>query len=170
MSDTATKSRGMSGHQRPHRGATDTWLTPPHIIESLGPFDLDPACPPAMPWATASRMLTEADDGLAADWHGRVWLNPPYGPATWRWLERLADHGDGIALIFARTETRGFHRHVWSRASGLRFFAGRLHFCRIDGGRAKLNGGAPSVLVAYGDECADRLARCRLPGAFVRLR
>ena len=32
----------LSSHQRPHRGATDVWLTPPHMIAALGPFDLDP--------------------------------------------------------------------------------------------------------------------------------
>lgn len=32
----------LSGHQRPNAGLSDDWLTPPEIIEALGPFDLDP--------------------------------------------------------------------------------------------------------------------------------
>ena len=57
-----------------------TWLTPPEIIRSLGEFDLDPCVPDSMPWQTAKRMVTKAEDGLTVDWNGkRVWLNPPYG-------------------------------------------------------------------------------------------
>lgn len=56
-----------------------TWLTPPEIIRALGEFDLDPCCPPAMPWSTAKKMVCRPDDGLAVTWEGRVWLNPPYG-------------------------------------------------------------------------------------------
>ena len=43
----------MSGHQSP-RAKSMTWLTPPAWIEALGPFDMDPCCPPVMPWPTAT--------------------------------------------------------------------------------------------------------------------
>lgn len=152
---------GMGGHHAPNRGVTDDWLTPPWIIDVLGPFELDPCTPTqGMPWATAATMLTELDDGLAADWGDRfVWCNPPYGPATGRWLEKLSEHpAGGIALIFARTETAAFQQFVFERASSIVFIAGRLHFHYPNGNRAAYNSGAPSVLVAYGDE-ADQ--RCR---------
>ena len=68
-----------------------TWLTPPHIIEALGPFDLDPCCPPVMPWRTATRMVCRPDDGLAVDWRGsRVWCNPPYGRDAVPFMRKLA--------------------------------------------------------------------------------
>ncbi|MEW4569339.1 DNA N-6-adenine-methyltransferase [Tautonia sp. JC769] len=161
-------SRGMSGHHRPNRGATDTWLTPPELIRALGPFDLDPCCPPVMPWATAKRSYAlPHQDGLTLPWSGRVWLNPPYGPEVGRWLDRLAGHGNGIALIFARTETEQFHRCVWERADACLFLKGRLHYHHPDGTRAPFNAGAPSVLVAYGPANRETLQRCQLPGAFV---
>jgi hypothetical protein len=85
------------------------WVTPREIIEALGPFDLDPCCPPSMPWATARTHFHAGDrDGLAESWFGRVWLNPPYGAAADQWLARLGAHGDGIALGPAATETRRF--------------------------------------------------------------
>jgi hypothetical protein len=56
---------------------SDVWLTPPSIIQALGRFDLDPCTPEIMPWVTAEKRFTKADDGLIQDWTGRVWLNPP---------------------------------------------------------------------------------------------
>lgn len=94
-------------------GATVEWLTPPEILLALGEFDLDPCCPPVMPWVTAKTMLNPSCDGFSADWSGRVWLNPPYGGETQKWLAKLAAHGNGIAFIFARTETRMFFDSVW---------------------------------------------------------
>jgi hypothetical protein len=110
-------------------------------------------------------------NGLLMEWEGRVWMNPPYSSEDiGRWLRRLADHGRGTSLIFARTETEAFRRQVWERASGLLFLYGRLHFHTPDGRRAVKNSGAPSVLCAYGQEDLDRLAASDLPGALVPLR
>lgn len=168
-----TAQLGMGGHHAPNKGAKDEWLTPPSIVRTLGPFNLDPCSPIHRPWETADRHLTVLDDGLTARWapHEFVWLNPPYGPETWGWLKRLADHpGGGVALIFARTETAGFVDAVWNRADALLFLHGRLHFHHVDGTRAAANAGAPSVLVGYGDEGAARLRVCGLPGSFIDMR
>ncbi|CAM5607670.1 hypothetical protein RLIN73S_03691 [Rhodanobacter lindaniclasticus] len=106
---------------------------------------------------------------MTAEWAGRVWCNPPYGAEASRWLDKLATHGNGIALAFARTETAMFHRHAWSRAHGMLFLRGRLAFCDRAGKPAAANAGAPSVLIAYGQRNAEVLARCDLPGHFVQL-
>jgi hypothetical protein len=144
------------------------WLTPPEIVNALGPFDLDPcAAPEPRPWATADRHIALPDDGLAADWTGRVWCNPPFGPHTGAWLERMADHDNGIALVFARTETEMFSRYVWPRAAGVLFLAKRPHFYRPDGSRAKGNSGGPICLIAYGAYNAYCLRDSSLPGAYV---
>ncbi len=157
---------GIGSHTRPMKGQTDDWLTPPEIIQALGPFDLDPCASPSQPWRTADQQYALPTDGLTQPWHGRVWLNPPYGQATSAWLHRLAKHGNGIALIFARTETAMFFHHVWPKASGLLFLEGRLHFYTPDGIRAKGNSGGPSVLVAYGKDNAERLRMSSLRGAY----
>jgi hypothetical protein len=149
-------------------GGHDEWLTPPAIIDALGPFDLDPCAPIKRLWSTAATHYTIEDDGLRQSWAGRVWLNPPYSTAA-KWLHRLADHDHGTALIFARTETGPWFRHVWPRASGLLFLQGRLTFHRADGTRPRWTSGAPSVLVAYGADDADRLRTAPLAGKFVAL-
>ena len=119
---------GMGAHQSA-RSQTDCWLTPPAIVEALGgadSFDLDPASLPERPWPTARQHYTEVDNGLMLPWFGRVWLNPPYSTdLVRRFLARMAGHGQGVALIFARTETESFHRHVWGAASGLLFLRRR---------------------------------------------
>lgn len=157
---------GMGGH---HSAASlkEEWLTPPELLRALGPFDLDPCAPILRPWDTAGRHYTIQDNGLNQPWHGRVWCNPPYGAKAGAWLARLADHGNGIALIFARTETDAFFEHVWERADALLFLRGRIHFHHVDGRRAAANSGAPSVLIAYGDGNVSALRGCGIPGRLV---
>lgn len=140
----------------------EDWLTPPWVIDGLGgadSFDLDP-CAPApdiRPKATARKHYHKAQDGLSLSWVGRVWLNPPYGNKTFTWMERLADHGNGIALIFCRTETKGFHAQIWHRADAVYFFPKRLKFYTLEGVEAKATANAPSCLVAYGENNAKDL-------------
>jgi len=161
--------KGIGGHTRAHRGATDDWITPPHIVEALGRFDLDPcACIP-QPWPCADTSYNLDDDGLVQPWNGRTWCNPPYGPRAEPFLAKLAEHGDGVALLFARTETAMFHKYVWPIADALLFLKGRLYFHRPDGTRATGNAGGPSVLVAYGRGNALALRNSGLGGAFVEL-
>lgn len=149
----------------------ETWLTPRSILAPLGHFDLDPcAAPEPRPWPTATRHIALPDDGLAMEWSGRVWLNPPYGRETGRWLARLAQHRDGgLALVFARTDTADFQRHVLKAASAVLFLAGRIRFREADGSPAPFPSGAPSCLVAYTVADAAVLERCGLPGVVVRM-
>lgn len=152
----------LSGHQSARMG-TDVWLTPPDILAALGPFDLDPcACDEPRPWPTAARHYTRAEDGLSRPWSGRVWCNPPFGDQAVRWLERMARHGNGVALVPARTETRAWFDWVWPAADAVCFLRSRPHFHHPDGRRAAFNSGAPIALIGYGPENAAALAACGL--------
>jgi hypothetical protein len=144
------------------RWETTEWYTPPAVFRALAiDFDLDPAAPAGgVPWVPARRVLTVAEDGLSEAWSGRVWLNPPYGRGVGAWLERLAQHGDGLALVFARTDTR-WYQEVVKRATAVCFVAGRLAFVRPDGSTIG-SAGAPSVLLAFGLPCALALSESGL--------
>ena len=173
MSDTGFL-KGMSGHQRTN-GKTDEWLTPPEIIKGLGSFDLDPCATDSQawnrrPWPTAKTMYSKQDDGLGREWAGRVWLNPPYGPGIRRWLAKLSKHGNGIALVFARTETGWFQDSVFRTATALFFLSGRIRFYKPDGTPGGFTGGAPSVFIAYGGENATAIAELQMRGSYIRLR
>lgn len=147
----------MSSHQSARMG-NDEWLTPPEIVKACGAFDLDPCAPIVRPWDTAARHFNVNDDGLAQPWEGRVWCNPPFGREAVKWLRRMAEHGNGIALIPARTETVMFYETVWARADAVLFMQGRPHFHYVCGRRAAANSGAPICLVAYGANNVAALA------------
>ena len=110
-------------------------MTPPEIVRALGAFALDPCAHPKQFYRTARHMISPPADGLAEDWNGRVWLNPPYGRDIVPWLKRLVDHGNGIALVASRTEVeRWFWPFVWEAADAILFVKGRLYFRTPEGG------------------------------------
>tara|TARA_R110000803_G_scaffold91822_1_gene159328 strand:+ start:45 stop:527 length:483 start_codon:yes stop_codon:yes gene_type:complete len=148
---------------------TDVWLTPPYIIEALGEFDLDPCASVNRPWDTAKNHYTIEDDGLLQPWFGRVWCNPPYGPKLGPFLRKMAEHENGIALVFARTETRAFFDFVWDEATAIFFIKGRLRFYKPDGSIGG-TAGSPSVLIAYGESQAEVLKNCNLQGKYMRIK
>lgn len=56
----------------------------------------------------------------------------------------MAEHKNGITLIFARTETNNFFNYIWPVAQGIMFLKGRLAFYNTDGTKPKNSAGAPS--------------------------
>ena len=162
-------THGIGSHQSA-KMKNDEWLTPPEIIKALGDFDLDPCSPVNRPWPTARAHFDKTLDGLRLPWAGRVWLNPPYGKEAAEWLKKLSTHNNGIALIFARTETAMFFEYVWGKARGVLFLRGRLRFHLPDGSLPKgTNSGAPSVLIAYGEENVVALEKSGIAGKFIPL-
>lgn len=154
--------------QQQTQSTTDQWLTPPCIITALGEFDLDPCSPIIRPWDTAKHHFNIENDGLLLPWFGRVWLNPPYGSQLPHWLNRLALHGNGIALTFARTDTKAFFNYVFPFADSILFLRGRIAFLNVDGSQSG-RAGAPSVLISYGEYNSDALHGSGIPGHHILL-
>jgi DNA N-6-adenine-methyltransferase (Dam) len=147
------------------------WYTPPHIFEDLGlEFDLDPCQPETkIPWIPAKKHYWEAVDGLSQPWDGLVWLNPPYGKHTPLWLDKMAEHGEGVALVFARTDTIWFQK-VSKTASALLFLKGRISFVDGLGVTAGGGAGAGSMLIAWGETAKEALRNMSHKGLFVELK
>lgn len=80
-------------------------------------------------------------------------------------MERLAHHGNGIALLYNRCDSKLFQDTIFVYASGIRFLRGRIKFFKPNG----IRGGSPgcgSVLVSFGEENARILDNCAIPGKF----
>lgn len=145
-------------------GKSQEHFTPKWIIDALGPFDLDPCAGRVRPWDCA--VSNWHQNGLESPWtgSGMIWLNPPFDRRTvGLWVRKLADHGNGIALLHARTEAAWFEP-VWELASSILFMADRIKFCRVDGTTQPANSGAPPVLVSFGARSADRLFHSGIAG------
>lgn len=155
-------------HEKPTM-RTDEWLTPPGIIEALGPFDLDPCSPVTRPWNTAILHYNIYDNGLSKEWAGRVWCNPPYGKDIGRWLSKMAGHNNGTALIFCRTDSAWFQEYVFKKASAAFFLQGRIKFYTVAGRQAQKSPGTGSVLVSYGMDDYYKLMKLPYPGFFIDL-
>lgn len=149
---------------------TDVWLTDPDLVKSLGHFDLDPCSPNNLKWKLADRFysLENNEDGLALSWDGyRCWINPPY--SNWvPFVKKASEHNNSVVLIFARTETAGFHNWVWPKADSILFIKRRLKFLRPDGSKGG-SSTAPSVLIAYGKNNTLALLNSGIEGKLVQL-
>lgn len=148
-----------------HEDTTVNWITPREVLDPLGPFDLDPCASDPQPWPCAARSYALPTDGLAMPWEGRVFLNPPYGRNMLPWIQKMADHNNGVALLFSRTDTRWF-KLIFQTASCMLFISHRILFHKPDG---TLSDGklAASVLVGWGKREVGVLRRCGIDGTLV---
>jgi hypothetical protein len=151
------------------KDTTVEWLTPPELVKKLGKFDLDPCVPIQPPFVHAKNNYNLNDNGLSKEWFGRVYMNPPYCKGMEVWIEKLKNHGNGIALIFARTETKLFFNHIWNDAHAILFVKGRIKFYNING-EQKGTPGAPSVFIAYGEENVIALENSTIEGKLIKLK
>lgn len=151
------------------KAATVEWYTPPYIIEALGnDFDLDPAAP-KREWYTARKCFTKEDDGLAQDWKGFVFLNPPYSNLAMKlFIKKLSEHGNGIALIYSKVGNIMFHDYVFDKATSIYFLRKRIKFIDIDGKEGKAPN-ANNCLIAYGEKGDEILKNLKLPGKYIKL-
>lgn len=126
----------------------DTWLTPRWILDQLGRFDLDPCAAAAAPFWVCGGAMTPAEDGLVQPWLGRVFMNPPFS-CIWPWVEQMAKHGNGIALLPAGHDTEAWERYVWGAADSIFLLRGRIRFAEPNGLNSRGRPRVPVALVAY---------------------
>ncbi len=105
------------------------------VLDVFGEIDLDPCSNAHGDDANvpAAAHFTKDDDGLSREWHGRAYVNPPYGRDIDAWVEKLvAEHEAGrvteaIALLPGRIDTQWFDRlrgFLWCVIKGRLTFVG----------------------------------------------
>jgi DNA N-6-adenine-methyltransferase (Dam) len=101
--------------------------------EVLGPIELDPAsCAQANRTVRAARYFTAEEDGLAQEWHGTVYMNPPYGRDCSKFVAKLvASYEQGnvtaaITLLSSYSSDVRWFQPLYSHL--LCFVTGRIEF------------------------------------------
>jgi phage N-6-adenine-methyltransferase len=134
----------------PHlaRGTGDNdWNTPGQCISAaravLGEIDLDPASNiEAQTIVQATKFFTKEDDGLKHEWHGRVWLNPPYARGLiGRFVAKLLAELEAGHVTAAIMLTHSFTDTAWYQdaagmAAAVCFTRGRIRFEKPAGEKA----------------------------------
>ena len=116
------KSVVLEVQRRPHvanNSGNNEWYTPSEYIEAarkaMGSIDTDPASNDiANKVVKAEKYYTIETDGLAHDWHGNVWMNPPYSSdLITKFIEKLKEqrgnYEQAIILVNNATETQWFY-------------------------------------------------------------
>lgn len=98
-----------------------------------------------------------------------VWLNPPYSTGLISaFVKRLAEHGNGIALLYNRLDAAWFQSYVLDVADSMFFFRKRIYFLRPDG-TAGDSPGSGSCLISYGEHNTKAIEKSGLNGKLVLL-
>lgn len=154
----------MASHEKPSE--TDEWYTPDWVFEALGiRFNLDPCNSrydnPASRWCYHQL----GEKGLETLWgDGSVWLNPPFGARNEIrvWLQKLYQHGNGIALVPNRTGADWWQDSA-QEADALLFVRGKIRFLRPDASIGA-SPGYGNILMAYGSRMAGTLLSSAIRG------
>lgn len=124
---------------------TDMWATPQGFFDELDRefhFDCDVCAIPEN--AKCRKFFTPAQDGLKQEWKGICYMNPPYGRAIGKWVQKAAESATTVVcLLPARTDTKWFHEYIYGKAE-IRFIKGRLKF-----GDERNSAPFPSMVVIF---------------------
>lgn len=161
-----------SRQQKNKQVSSDELYTPQWIIDTLGPFDLDPCSPPNRPFDTAAVHYTREQNGMTMSWGDservRVWLNPPYSRVLLEaFVKKMAIHNNGIALLINRQDNVLWQETIFPTAASMIFMRHRVKFIHPEGKNSSPFTG--SCLVAWGKYNDEVLKNCHIEGKYVRL-
>jgi len=110
---------------------TPEWETPQDLFDRLNAnhhFTLDVCATKAN--AKCKKFYTKKQNGLAQEWKGTCFMNPPFGKEIRYWVQKAYESKcKVVALLPARTDTRWFHWHIYDKPGvRIKFLKGRLKF------------------------------------------
>lgn len=128
---------------------TDLWSTPQDLFDKLNEkynFTTDVCATEEN--AKCKHYYDKETDGLAQDWKGVCWCNPPYGREIIDWVKKAYESSlkgaTVVCLVPARTDTKWWHEYAMK--GNIEFLRGRLKF-----GGHKNSAPFPSAIVVFGE-------------------
>ena len=135
-----------------------TWETPLALFDRLNNvfgFETDVCALPET--AKCENYYTPEIDGLAQEWEGYCWMNPPYGREQAKWIAKASESSNAttVCLIPARPDTKAWQEIIFPNARAICFIKGRLKF-----GNSKDSAPFPSALVVFGNDITESQEEC----------
>jgi len=129
---------------------SNEWATPQVLFDGLNAefhFTLDPCATQSN--TKCPRYYTLEDNGLKQSWANEVvFMNPPYGGNTGRWVEKAWYESQNgaivVCLLVSGTDRSYWHDYIFPFASELRWLRGRIIF-----GEAKTSAPFASVIIVF---------------------
>jgi hypothetical protein len=147
----------LSVRRRPENHPNQVQLTPEYVLSPVrlslgGVIELDPCTEPDNP-VGATTFYALPDDGCEKPWDAQtVYVNPPYGEARVRWVEKCIRVSRGgariVLLIPSATDTLTYQRALSACTTAI-FVAGRLKFALPRANNRQLAASHPSTLFGY---------------------
>ena len=142
-----------------NKNGTVEYFTPREFVDAArrvfgGTIDLDPASSAfANETVKAEKFFSKDNDGLAQEWQGNIWLNPPYtNGVIQKFVSKLlaSNFTSAIVLVDAATDTKWFG-HLADACAGIVFTSGRVN-CLPHGKKNSSNPTRGSAIFYIGDD------------------
>jgi len=138
----------------------DVWRTPPEIVEMLQPIDVDP-CAGEDTDIGRDANYDKSDDGLSKQWHGRVFINPPFSEKA-QWLSESISQQANTECIFVltpdSTDTKSWwHNYIAEEADYVWFSRGRIAYINPKTGEKEKNPTFGTAISIFGEPGLARL-------------
>ena len=131
----------------------DQWETPPDLFQlGCDYFDFEPTLDLCATNFNKKCKLFIKNYALDMDWDNDSWLNPPYSNVK-DWIRKayfshIKYNVSGLALIFAKTDTKVWHECILHGQAEVYFIEGRVKFFK-NGVMSKNPAPYPSAFVFW---------------------
>lgn len=148
----------MSNIEISNKKRSDEYYTPKRVFDALQvEFDMDVAAPVDRTYVCVPAKEFITANSLDIRWNGFVWMNPPYSKNKSLWLNKLFNHGNGIALMPDRTSAPWWPIAA-EQADIILLVTGKIKYINAEGVEKKQPGNG-STLFGYGPKAVEAILR-----------
>jgi phage N-6-adenine-methyltransferase len=151
----------------------DVWQTPQKVINWLSPIHTDPCAGPNTTIGSQNN-YTKEDNGLKQDWHGRVFVNPPFTSKE-DWLEKTIteSQSSNVQTVFVvtpdSTDTKSWwHKYIAEHADYIWFSEGRISYIDPETGEQMGSPTFGTAISIFGDPGEKTLTQLNNNGQLLK--